>query len=125
MNSPSTTLPIGIGLILLVASTWWPVTPVLTAVVFVSVGATRAAVGHFHKSPLFPQLIAANLLVYGALYCLFIGAVWHASTFGVQQGWRLYQSLDLAASITLIVVVAIRCVRIFLDNHRGEDATSP
>ena len=111
------------GLAVLIAAAWLPDLPVLSAMALVALGATAATIGQLANHRLAAQLLVAHLCVYGGLYALFVGAVWHAVSFGPQPGWRLGEYLDLTGSLC-IMILAARWVTVATLRHvRGGDAT--
>jgi hypothetical protein len=97
---------IAVGLIFLVANTYWSAVPVTSGMALIALGATLVVASRFRCSLALPALIAAHLLVYSALYFLFVGAVLHAAYFTSTSGLSLVQALDLAMSIVPIVAAA-------------------
>jgi hypothetical protein len=65
---------IGLGLSLLLVNVLWPAAPALTAMGLVACGATGVTAERFRAAPHGWLVVVLNLLVYGGLYCLFVGA---------------------------------------------------
>jgi hypothetical protein len=97
---------IALGLIILVSNTYWSAVPVISGMALITLGATLAVASRFRCSAALPALIAAHLLVYSALYLLFVGATLHAAFMTSMNGLRFVQALDLGMSIVPIVAAA-------------------
>jgi hypothetical protein len=89
---------IGVGLLLLFASVSWPMTPVMTGMALIGLGATGATIERFRRSPAFVPVLVTHLAIYGGLYALFVGASLHAATQS-DAGIGLSAAIDLAASL--------------------------
>src|SRR5262245_61816837 len=69
---------IGIGLVILVAASWWPI-PAVTGLSFIALGATTATVARFREPTALASPIALHFVVYSGLYVLFVGSSVHAA----------------------------------------------
>jgi hypothetical protein len=114
---------IAIGLAVLVAATWWPAAPVISALAVVILGATAATLSRFSHHRALCPMIALHLFVYGGLYLMFIGAAWHAAATGQRSGRHIWQTLDLAASVFPMGLAARWSIAALLGRMGGEDAT--
>lgn len=65
---------IALGLVLLMATIYWPAMPAATGMALIALGATGATVTRFAGSPGFQLLLLLHLTVYGGLYALCSGA---------------------------------------------------
>jgi hypothetical protein len=104
---------IAVGLIILVAKSYWSAMPVMSGMALITLGATLAVASRFRCSPALPALIAAHFLLYSMLYLLFIGAVLHAAFAKSNGGLGFLQALDLAVSIlpmATAIRISIRCI---------------
>jgi hypothetical protein len=111
------------GLAMLIAAAWSPHLPVVSPMAFVALGATAATITQLAHHRLAAPLLIVHWCVYGGLYAFFLGAVWHAVSYGPQPGWRPGQLLDLAGSLC-IMTLASQWVFVAAFRHvRGEDAT--
>jgi hypothetical protein len=90
------------GLAIQIAAPWWPTAPVLAAMTLVALGATVVLIERFRGAAGLPHLLVAHLIVYGSIYLLFAGAVWHANSTGVRSHRAASLWLDLAASAMLM-----------------------
>jgi hypothetical protein len=107
LNSDHAPRVIAVGLVVLLANSFWPALPVMSGISLVALGATLSVVTRFRSSPARPYLIAAHSFVYFTLYLLVIGAVLHASMAQPGDGLRLVQAIDLLLSM-VPMVAAIR-----------------
>ncbi len=92
---------------MVLAAQWVPQVPVLVGVALLMLGSTLAA---GHRVPPQWRLLATstNLLIYLALYAIFLGAVMHPSATDIPHWMRL---TDLGASTWLVVVSLQQGVR--------------
>ncbi len=107
-------LLIAVGLGGVLASTWLPAMPVVTAMAILTLGATDAMLVRFRHSPAFVPIILLHAATYAALYGLFLGAALHAATTtAADHGLNAWAVLDVAAS-TFPMAFAIRHTRAML-----------
>ena len=100
-------LMIAIGLTVLLIAVVWPGFPAVTGLALLVMGATIALILRFRCSPVLPAITTAHLLVYSALYLLFVGAVFHAAFAKPGGGVTLLQCADLGLSV-IPMVAAMR-----------------
>ena len=115
---------IGFGLAILSAAMLWPGVPAVTAMGLVALGATGVAVARFRASAGLLPAMLLHLVVYTALYALFVGATLHAvaTQAAGAGGLSAVQGIDLAVSV---VSMATAWRITFSALHRtagGEDA---
>jgi predicted permease len=87
-----------LGLGVVIAGLLWPSTPVTGAMALICLGATLATAERFRRHPARGLLLAAQLVVYGSLYLLFVGATLDAAGRS-GAGLSPLAALDLAASL--------------------------
>jgi hypothetical protein len=100
-------LLIGAGLATLLASTWIPTLPVITALAVLALGATYATIARFRRSPALMPVLLLHAITYTALYGLFIGATFHAAA-SVGQSIGVWHALDLVASALVMTITLQR-----------------
>jgi hypothetical protein len=89
---------IGLGLVVLIAGSWWPNAPCVTAVAIISLGATEITLARFrNKSTLLPVAVLHGV-AYTGLYGLFIGASLHTHLATPSASASGLATLDLIAS---------------------------
>jgi hypothetical protein len=106
-----------VGLAILLASAWWTVLPVVTAMALVALGATGAAMRRSQGSRSSFAVVAAHFFVYLNLYFLFAGAVCHAAIQA--DGLTILIGLDLGLSVLPMAILVQRSVSAM---GRSEDA---
>jgi hypothetical protein len=99
---------IALGLAVLLASTWIPIAPVLTAMAILALGATNITLARFHGSPALYPVLLLHAGTYLTLYALFLGASLHATAAASTAGPDLWQVFDLAVSIIPMAAAAQR-----------------
>jgi hypothetical protein len=97
---------IAIGLPILIAATWIPSLPVLTAMAVLALGTTYATLVRFRYSPLLVPVLVIHAATYATLYALFVGAALHAGSRAASSPFSLVDSLDLVLSWLFLVVAA-------------------
>jgi len=102
---------IAIGLTILIAAAWIPLLPVVTAMAFLTLGATDATLSRFQNTQVLRPILFLHAATYAMLYGLFVGAVLHASA---SDGLGLGVQFDLAASILPMAFAAQRVGGTFL-----------
>jgi hypothetical protein len=83
-------LCMGSGLLCLIAASFYPPLPVVTAVALITVGASCVAVRRWPDRPL---AMALHLMLYVGFTLLFAGARLHAASVG-DVPWRMVDALD-------------------------------
>ena len=106
-RSQSCTALIGAGLAILLAVTWWPNAPILTAVALIALGATQITLARFHGTPAFVTVLVLHAATYVSLYALFVCATLHAATVSAASSMSGWTALDLAAS-ALPMAIALK-----------------
>jgi hypothetical protein len=98
---------IGLGLVVLIAGSWWPNAPFVTAAAIISLGATEITLARFrNKSALLPVAVLHGV-AYTGLYSLFIGASLHTHSATPSVSAISLASLDLIVS-TLPMAIALK-----------------
>jgi hypothetical protein len=110
---------IALGLAMLIVATWWPALPVVTAYAIIALGATLATIHRFGGAAALPVVAMMHLVVYGSLYFLFVGAVWHAATRGAQDELVSVHTIDFGFSAVVMAIVVRRSLAAI---SGGEDA---
>ncbi len=100
---------IGAGLAILIAATWIPAVPVVTAFAILALGATEATLARFRSSPALVSIVLLHAATYAALYGLFIGATFHAA-YSTGNSLDACQALDLIASAFLMAIALQRTI---------------
>lgn len=90
------------GLTLLIVAMLFPGAPVCVGMALVALGAASLAVERYASSPCRTPLLLANLLVYGAIYLLFMGATLDAASRSA-GGLSATAQLDLTLSVPLMI----------------------
>jgi len=90
---------IAVGLAILILAPWWPAAPVVSAMGFLTLGATGATLARFGRSPILRTILPVHMVVYAGLYVLYFGAVCHAAGTADDGGWSAARIADLAASV--------------------------
>jgi amino acid transporter len=108
-----TLIAIGIGI--LIAAPWWPGLPVISAVAFVSFGATVATADRIRNLPNKSGLITIHTMLYVALYFLFVAAVFQMDLRPDHQR-SLMRWADLAVSIAPMAAVLRRTIVTLLED---------
>lgn len=98
-------LLIAVGLAGVLVGTYWATVPIVTAVSLLILGATRATVARYRRSPAFTGMLLLHSATYAALYTLFLGAALHNATT-TTSAIPLPISLDLVASVVPVVLAA-------------------
>jgi hypothetical protein len=114
-------LCIAIGLALLVAAQRWPVMPVVSGMALVALGSTLALISRFGDAVRPRLLIAVHVVVYGNLYCVFLGAMCHEALTGPRLGLNWWHALDLLVSVAPLAVTARSTLSVLAGD---EDATA-
>jgi hypothetical protein len=99
-----------VGLALLTASTFWPRTPVITALAMITIGATDLTIQRFRESAAYLPVMLLHALTYTGLYGIMAGARIHAaasSPYSGVSGWLL---ADFACSIVPIWLAIRACI---------------
>jgi hypothetical protein len=102
---------IAVGLAFLIAGSWMPALPVVTAMAILALGATNATIARFSSSPSLVPVALLNAATYLALYGLFIGATLYAATAASTASVSAWTVLDLAASTLPMAAVLHRTMR--------------
>jgi hypothetical protein len=89
---------IAIGLAILIAATWIPSLPVLTAMAVLALGATYATLVRFRRSPLLLSVLLIHAATYATLYLLFVGATLPLGVTATSRQLGLVNVLDLSVS---------------------------
>ena len=100
-------LLVSIGLTLLIASSFWTRTPVITALAIVTLGATDLTILRFRRSTAYLGVIVLHALTYTALYGTMVGARIHASASSPYPGMSAWLVADFVCSV-LPIWLAIR-----------------
>jgi predicted permease len=105
-----------LGLGVVIAGLLWPSTPVAGAVALICLGATLATAERFRRHPARGLLLAAQFVLYGGLYLLFVGATLDAAgRSGV--GLSTLAALDLAASLGPTAAAVAVLARALCETH--------
>lgn len=89
------------GLTILFIAMIFPGSPACTGMALIALGATSLAIERYGSSPTRTPLLLANLLVYGTIYLLFVGATLDAAARRAGELSTISQ-LDLAFSVLLM-----------------------
>lgn len=100
-------LLIAVGLIILLAATWLPALPLVTAMALITLGATLVTIARFVGSIAFATVLLLHAATYAMLYGLFVAAALHTSFDGAQVQCNTSAIFDLALS-TLPICIALR-----------------
>jgi hypothetical protein len=95
------------GLVLIIAGTFCPTAPVVTAIALIALGTTEIIVSRQQKSPSPLLVVLVHGATYAMLYALFIGARLYTPHSAPASSLTLLTTLDLAAS-TLPMAIAAR-----------------
>src|SRR5690349_19490105 len=99
-----------VGLSLLIASSFWPGTPVITALSIVTLGATDLTIQRFRRSAASLPVILVHAFTYAGLYCTMAGARIHAMGSSPNpsiSGWLI---ADFACSVMPIWLSSRACI---------------
>jgi hypothetical protein len=114
---------IAFGLAILIGGAQLTFAPVLTAMAFITLGATRITIDRFGRHRAFEFLLLAHLGIYFALYALFLGAIWQSPTTKLVDQPSMVHIADLAASAGALTVVLRASFAALRQRSRGSDAT--
>lgn len=97
---------IAVGLAILIAATWIPTLPVLTAMAILTLGATDSTVLRFHRSPALASVLILHAATYATLYALFVGAAFQLGFGAASPRISLVNVLDLFLSLLFLAAAA-------------------
>jgi hypothetical protein len=105
---------IGLGLVILVAGTWVPLLPVVTAMAMLTLGATIATLARCRYSPTAGSpLLMIHTATYSALYVTFVGATLHATVASPATHPVTITAADLALSVIPITLAIQKITKYF------------
>lgn len=97
-NSQFPPVLIGTGLAILIAATYWPSAPVVTAMAIIALGSTEVMVARVRNSVAAWPIVVLHGMTYVLLYSLFVGAQLHVPIAAPSSGVNNLSMLDLAVS---------------------------
>ena len=101
---------VSLGLTLLIASSFWARTPVITAIAIVTLGATDLTIQRFRRSTAYLGVIVLHAITYTGLYGTMVGARIHASASSPYPGMIAWLVADFTCSILPICLAARACL---------------
>ena len=104
----SATALIGVGLLTLIVSAFWPSAPVVTAMAIIALGATGVTLARFQGNAALLTIVILHSLTYATLYAVFIGATLNSTHQHSASNFAIWNTLDLTLSVFPMVVLLRR-----------------
>ena len=103
------------GLTVVLLAQLWPVVPIATGILLVGCGATRLMEGRVRRGAVPTKLALMQVMAYGLLVCLAIGAEWDLALKATGGPVRPVVAVDTALAVAGLAMMVCRTAKIAAD----------